>query len=188
MSATEANERSPAHPGTRGTPEHQSGLAKRRNGPPLVLALALAVGIPALGGAAVAGGWARCQFGSSTAAFAFLRGESFLLEPQPIDLGSVKPREKRFLTMRAINLTGRTIAINGINAVCAHSDGCVLCTDHFPMVVQPRGSHALTLEYEFKGQPEARSIHLATEAYTEIGIVEIALEGRIDGGAPRARP
>jgi len=92
------------------------------------------------------------------------------------------------LTLRAVNLTGRTITINGLNGTCADRDGCVLCTDQFPVVVQPRGSHALALEYEYKGHPEARSIRLVTEAYTEIGNFEIALEGKIDGGASYGLP
>jgi len=188
MCGTEANDRLPAATETRGTLELESIPAKRRKGPPLALALALAVGIPVFGGGAVVAGWARYHFGSRTAALAFLRGQSFLLDPQPFDLGSVKPREMRFLTLRAVNLTGRTITINGINGICAHRDGCVACTDQFPVVVQPRSSHALTLEYEYRDQPEARSIHLVTEAYTEIGNFEIALDGRIDVGAPDARP
>jgi len=188
MCGTEANGRLRATPETRGTLEFESVQAKRRKAPLLALALALAVGIPVFGGGAVAAGWARYHFGSRTAALAFFRGESFLLDPQPVDLGSVRSKEKRFLTLRAVNLTGRTITINGLNGICAHRDGCVLSRDQFPVVVQPRSSHALTLEYEYKGQPEARSIHLMTEAYTEIGNFEIALDGRIDGGAPRAFP
>jgi len=178
----------PATTEPRGTLEHESVQAKRRKVPPLAFALALAVGIPVFGGGAVVGGWARYHFGSRPAALAFIRGQSLLLDPQPFDLGSVRPREKRFLTLRAVNLTGRTITINGLNGICAHRDGCVLCTDQFPVVVQPRSSHALTLEYEYRGQPEARSIHLVTEAYTEIGNFEIALDGRIDVGEADARP
>jgi hypothetical protein len=188
MCATEASDRFLATPEIRGALELESVQAKHRKSPPLAVALALAVGIPLFGGSAVVGGWARYHFGSLPATLAFLRGQSLLLDPQSFDLGSVRPREKRFLTLRAINLTGRTITINGLLGICAHRDGCVLCTNQFPAVVQPRSIHALTLEYEYKGQPEARSIHLMTEAYTEIGNFEIALEGRVHPGAPHGLP
>jgi len=188
MSTTEANGRLSVAREAKETLELKRVHARCRKGPPLVLALALALGVPMVGGIGIVGGWAWYHFGSRTAALAFLQGQSLLLDPQSFDLGAIRPKVKRFLTMRAVNLSSQPIAINGVQGYCTGPDGCILCTNQFPIVMQPRESHTLTLEYEFKGRPEARSIHLMTEAFTEIGNFEIALKGKIEGGEAHARP
>jgi hypothetical protein len=186
MSIAETNGRLSAVPGLQGVPGHKRARAGRGVGLPLMLTLAVA--IPLFGGTAAAGGWAWYHFGSRAAAIAFLQGRSLLLEPRPFDLATINPREKRLLRFKAVNITGSPITIHGVEGFCAHRDGCIYCPDQFPLVVQPRASRALTIEYEYKGQPEARTIHLTTEAFTEIGNFEIALEGKIDGGAAHAGP
>ena len=186
MSIAETDDRLSAAPVSQEAPGHKQVRAGHGVGLPLMLTLAVA--IPLFGGTATAGGWAWYHFGSRAAAVAFLQGRSLLLEPQPLDLGTINLKEKRFLRVKALNLTGSPITIHGVEGFCENRDGCVYCPDQFPLVVQPRASRTLTIEYVYKGRPEARSIHLTTEAFTEIGNFEIALEGKINGGAAHAGP
>jgi hypothetical protein len=159
-----------------------------RSGLPLIVTLSLALCIPAFSGVTVITGWAWYHFRSRTAVFAFLHGRHVLLDPQSFDLGTVRPKEKRVLTIRAVNLTGQDIAIHGVQSYCTGPNGCVLCKNRFPIVIRPRESDTLSLEYEFKGRPEARSFLLMAEVFTEIGNFEITLRGEIEGGGIRARP
>ena len=98
---------------------------KRRKGRRFALALFLAMIVPLFGGLAIVGGWAWYRFGSRTAALAFVRGQSFVLDPQAFELGTVRQHEKRRLTIRACNLSGRPITVYGVQGFCGHQDGCV---------------------------------------------------------------
>src|ERR1017187_10180482 len=125
MRATDANNRLSANSGSETAPDLKAVQSKRRKGLRFALALFLALLIPFLGGLAIAGGWAWYHFGSRTAALAFLRGHTFLLASQPFDLGIVRQKEKRALTIRAVNLSGRPIMIYCVQGYCGHRDGCV---------------------------------------------------------------
>jgi hypothetical protein len=179
MRAVHANRSLPASSGLDAALDPTALRRKNKTGLPFALALVLALLGPLFGGLAIAGGWAWYQFGSRTAALAFLRGQSLVLDPQPFDLGAVKQHERRHLTIRAVNLTGQPITIHGVQGYCNHKDGCVLGTDQFPFVLQPRTGHPLNIEYEYRAKPELRPIHLVTEAFTEIGNIEIVLDGRL---------
>jgi hypothetical protein len=167
-----------------------AGAARvRRKGLPFAFVFGLAILVPIIGGYAVAGGWAWWQFGSRAAAVAFLRGESLVLDPQSFDMGTIRQKERRFLRLRAINLTGKPIAIHGLQGYCNNQGGCVSSRDQFPVVVEPRAGRGLTVEYEYRAQPEARQIHITTEVFTELGNFEIALNGHLLGtGASGTRP
>ena len=148
----------------------------------LALALTLAVVVPLVGGTAVAGSWAWYHYGSQAAAVAFLQGRSLLLVPRPFDLGTVRPNEKRVIEFQAVNLTGEAITVHGVQGYCAHRDGCVSCTDQFPLVVRPRSSRGLTIEYKYNGPPTGagdpphnRSLHGDRQLCNR------------DGGADRSR-
>lgn len=144
----------------------------------LIVAAVLAFGIPLVGGVGVAGGWAWYRFGSPSAAAAFLRGQSFALDPPSVELGTVTPFEKRVVSVRAVNLTGRAIAVNGARSDCTQRDGCVLWLGEFPVSIEPWGTRSLALEYRSSGPAGPGPVHVVTEVYTEIGDFEIPLNGK----------
>ncbi len=189
MRMIDASDRLSASSGAQAALYLKAVQPKRGEGLRFVFGLALAFLIPLFGGLVIAGGWAWYHFESRTAALAFLSGQSLLLDPQPFDLGIVRQKEKRSLTIRAVNLSGQPITIYGVQGFCAHEDGCVSSNDQFPLVLQPRTSRPLNIEYEYRDRPEPRPIHLVTEAFTEIGNFEIALDGKlVSTAAPHGRP
>lgn len=90
-------------------------------------------------------GWATAQFGSLAAARAFLRGESLVVEPMIISLGTVKAGKPAIATFHVRNLTARDVRIVGSRGTCE----CVALTK-MPVVVPARG----TLDLEVRATPD----------------------------------
>lgn len=155
---------------------------KERKPWPLPVVLAAALLVPLLGGIGIIGGWAWQRFGTASAAAAFLRGEPFLLEPRTVALGPIPAGEQRALTLRASNLTARTINVYGPVGFCSRA-GCLSCLDRLPLEIAPRSTREVT----FKATaPEASgsSMRLETALYTSLGNYEFAITGKVTGDGP----
>ncbi len=179
------NDRTVRERGARGWGLGPRGIAGRPTLLRIALVVGLAAGIPFFAGLGVTGAWARYHYGSDGAALAFLRGESFVFDPQPLDVGIVTPGRPQTLELRALNFTGRAIRINGFVSMCMQRDGCVECLDQLPLFVEPRSSRILMIQYRYKGPLQVRSVHLTTQAFTEFGPADVTVVGTIDPSRDR---
>lgn len=141
--------------------------------------VAFVVGLSAIGG------WAWATFGSRTAAAAYLRGESLLIEPRVFDFGLARDGDRRVVKLGLVNLTGKPVSVFGFTASC-QPDGCLASPDKYPLEIPPRGRIQLTVECTFaagRAGAESRPLRVATDVYTNFGMHEIACRGILDGGA-----
>lgn len=148
---------------------------------PLVFTLTVA-SVSLIVGVAAVGGWGWQRFGSVRAGVGLLQGESLLLSPRHRNLGRVGPGEDMLIKLRADNLTGHIVTINGVYGFCG-SGGCVGVEDRMPVEIGPWGSRELVIRIRAPEQAGSK-LRIATDVFTSVGTREVSFSGTTRGEVP----
>jgi hypothetical protein len=124
---------------------------------------------------AVLGSWVNYQFGSLTAALAYVHGDAIAVVPRSLDVGEEGPGEVRVVNVELVNLTDHEIAILGAAPIC----GCIP-TDDLPLTLPGGTSRAIRVRVGFIGDQSdfTRQILLYTDDQNQPNVV-FWLSGRI---------
>ena len=144
--------------------------------------LVAAILTPIVLGLALVGGWAYHRFGSWGVTAAFIRGETLVIEPIVIDMGTFQPGEVKRSTVWVHNLTGEEFRINGAKNYCAEK-ACVTVMSQFPLAIAPWTKSEVLIELE-ANSPERHPegpFRYETNLHTQSGSRSIAIVGKVVG-------
>ncbi len=115
------------------------------------------------------------QHGSANAAIAHLRGETIVVEPNVVDLGSGPAGQFQTFALNITNYSDKTVRIVGGTSDCS----CV-STDDLPVSVEPKQSNTIRVRVKFTGSPgEFRRKFVLYCEEERLKVMPVAATGRV---------
>jgi hypothetical protein len=111
-----------------------------------------------------------------------LRGETTLIEPRRIDIGTRPPGDSLRVTLHVWNLSGEPLTLNGLAGLCGPG-GCVSTAEPMPRVIGAWGSHHMDLDVKGPAMRD-RTMRLESAVYTSRGTFDLEVTGTSGPAGP----